>query len=95
MASASSKIQPLGSGEQVRPVLDEDGQIVSVRNSELARTEVARASVREMTRSQSYEVLTGPLAGRQFDAFSRSLPSTPVYRSGAAVDASSLTGCDV
>jgi TIR domain len=75
--------------------LDEDGQLVSVCSPVLTRTRADGDDywgILEMTGYQSYEVLTGPLAGRRFNASSRPLPSEPVYRPGAVLHAGSLTG---
>jgi hypothetical protein len=64
--------------------LDEDGNLVTVKNPELVRKGDTEGSLGYliMDSYQSYEVLTGALAGRRFDAHSRPLPSEPIYRPG-------------
>jgi hypothetical protein len=70
--------------------LDEDGHVVSVRNPDLVWKTSGQVRTLEMAGYQSYEVLTGALAGQRFDRFSRPLPSVPVYRSEVVVEASTL-----
>gem|GEM_PF-6790454 len=64
--------------------LDQDGQIVAVRNPELVRVEKVKGElgVLLMKKYQSYQVLTGPLAGQTFGRHDRPLPAEPAYRPG-------------
>ena len=76
--------------------LDQDGQLVTVRNPEIVREGQTRdqLGVLRLKRYQSYEVRTGPLAGKQFDAYARPLPAEPAYRPGTVLGAiaASLAG---
>ena len=79
-----------------------DGHLVTVKNPQLLRKGATRETigVLEMERYQSYNVLTGPLAGRRFDRTTRPLPTVPSYRPGvllgdaAAVSMASGSGTE-
>jgi hypothetical protein len=59
--------------------LDVDGELVSVREPNITRDEdpVTHATVMSLASYESYEVLTGALAGQTFDRASRPLPDIP------------------
>jgi hypothetical protein len=64
--------------------LDADSQLVSVKNAELRRINETQHSLGIIVLGsyQSYQVLTGPNAGKRFFRHSRPLPDEPVYRPG-------------
>jgi hypothetical protein len=67
--------------------LDDDGQLVTVRNPQFTREGKTRDDfgVQVMSGYQSYQVLTGPLEGKRFDRYSRPLPAMPLYRPGVVL----------
>jgi hypothetical protein len=64
--------------------LDEDSQLVSVKNPITKRVEHPEYSlgILLIESYQSYCILTGPYSGKRFNRHSRPLPAEPLYRPG-------------